>query len=434
MILLPCCFIAPIQARPETTADGPRFALKVEVEESTPYVGQPIRLVVRSDSAVGPLRTSPPETPDLTFFEVEAEAGETSEFLAVANRPGAVVIPPFEAEVGDRDGRSSAVRLRVKPVPAPIRSGRFLGGVGDLEVEAGLEPPSVRVGGSVTYRITLRGPAALGSTRAPTLEGLDDMEVTALPIEVSADPPMRTFAWSVRAVKAGQWAVPPHRIDYYDPTRSPQRPLTRTTEALRFDSIAPTPFDPSDAVGIGSGSADVESVHRSWQIIAGVSALLIVWAGVAGWRIRRRRRKRISGGESSKSKPDPKSQAARIDREIQAATATEPKDLASKVVVGLIDYLEVACDRPRGALTPGEADEAVVAATGDPELGRHAAALVDLCDLICYSPRNDLMRASGEGETIRLLAVSLFRELGRRNVAPPEKPEGGNASKIPKIG
>src|SRR5262249_7201999 len=59
-----------------------------------------------------------------------------SRFRVVAHRPGTLEIPAIRAQLGERSGRSRAVRVSIRPVPAQGRPAEFLGGVGRFRLQA----------------------------------------------------------------------------------------------------------------------------------------------------------------------------------------------------------------------------------------------------------------------------------------------------------
>src|SRR5207244_3900850 len=111
--------------------------------------------------------------------------------------------------------------LTVQTVPLEGRPAEFLGGVGSFSVRADVSPTTVRVGGELTYRINVAGPAAWGMTSRPDLVRFDRIAVSprieALPDETVNEPPSRTFLFRVRPSLAGHAVLPPVTIAAFDP-------------------------------------------------------------------------------------------------------------------------------------------------------------------------------------------------------------------------
>src|SRR4051794_31723641 len=91
--------------------DGPA-SLRVSARVVTPapyYVGQGVEARVEVD---GPAEVIPPRTPG-TEAEVRpiGTDGTASRFVVIPRRPGSLVIPPFRARAGGREGASRTTRL-----------------------------------------------------------------------------------------------------------------------------------------------------------------------------------------------------------------------------------------------------------------------------------------------------------------------------------
>ena len=404
---------------------GPHKLATVEVSDSEPFVGQPIRVFVTCVEASGPITVEPPKSTDLSWFLVGVAGGGRAEFLAVARRPGPLLVPAFEVRADGRVERTRAFRLRPRPVPAAIRSAGFLGGVGALEVEASVEATEVRVGGTFAFRMTLKGPAALGSDR-PNLAGLDrlglGLEVAPGPTEVSADPPVRTFRWSLRAMKPGEAVLPPQRVAYFDPARSPTAALSRATEGIPIRALPAPTFDATKVRGPTSEASRVE-VGSGWLPVSVAVVIAVVALGLALRAIRqhRLRPRRSSGTEAKES---PRKLAARLASELECAGESPGLDgpeAARLIADAMTDYLASARGRSRGALTPAEAGAGIAAATDDEALGLRASELIERGDRLRFG--DDPVAPPGVLEAAELLAsaVALFREL---QVIRPFRREG----------
>ena len=169
-----------------------------------------------------------------------------SRYRLIARRPGTLTVPPFSARVGEENGASPALVLTVRPLPAAGRTADFLGGVGWFEVEARADPPSVRLGQVLDFRITVHGPGARGMSGAPGLARLVTLPV-ALPIERGPDqavddPPSRTFVYRLRPTRAGNLTLPPIALAAFDPKSG--RYVTKVTAGLPIRVAEVPAFQP----------------------------------------------------------------------------------------------------------------------------------------------------------------------------------------------
>ena len=188
--------------------------------------------------------------------------------------------------------------MTVHPVPPEGRPAEFLGGVGRFSIRAEAEPRSVRVGQELTYRITVDGPAAWGMTGRPDLKRFDrlpiGLRIEAGPVELTNEPPSRTFAYTLRPTRPGDAVLPPVAIAAFDP--SSRHYLTRVTPSVPIRVVAVPTFDPAtipdldairrpidanQAAAIGTGPS-----RASAALLLAGSAAAIAWV---------RRRARLAG-------------------------------------------------------------------------------------------------------------------------------------------
>lgn len=326
----------------------------------------------------------------------------------VAESPGVIVVPSIIARVGDREGRSQPLRLTFENPPIAGRPPGFLGGVGDFELQAEVQPPRVRVGREVEYRIRVSGPAAWGMTTR-----LDLARLQALPIaprvevlegEAIDEPPSRTFVYRLKPSKPGEVVLPPIAIASFDPRT--RRYMTRAARGVALEVVAAPVFD--------TGELDYQAPAAS-RLAKGplaLGALVLVAAAifgavVAGRRLRRRwnRSGRVERGRARRF--------ARETLDRLGAQTGDESAAALETIDALIEYARLAAGRTPGALTPDEAREAVALASGSKALGDRAAHLTARCDRILFSGKGGSGR--GEKASLRGDAQALFKALGRSN-------------------
>lgn len=356
------------------------------------YVGQevPIRVVV--DRTSGGVRVDPPPLSDADLFPVERRGatdragsqsgGRILPFRAVPRRAGRLLVPSFRIVAGDRTARTAPITVQVRAVPSAGRTTAFLGGVGPVEIVAAVEPATVRAGEGLEYRLQLRGPGALGSTRPPELVGVvgggGEVRIGPLPTaqDLASEVPSRTFRWRLRPLGAGRLTIPPQRVATFDPATG--RYVTWQAPGVSVEVGEVAGFEPS-GLDYGSTPRSGAPRHRPWLaaacVLLGLAFPALVSAGLARAR-RRRARRRADAGRL----------AAGLARRFDGADSEPDVDrVARRVVEALAEYLQVAIGRPPGVVTPDDAYRGIERATGEPRLARAASGLVEGCDRACYA-------------------------------------------------
>jgi len=347
-------------------------------------------------------------------------------FRVVAQRTGALEIPPLRVQVGNRSGHSQPIRVTIRPVPPSGRTAEFLGGVGQFTVAAEALPRIVRVGQELDFRIKVTGPAAWGMNSHPELSrfgrvGLG-LRIESKPDEMTEEPPQRTFVYRLRPTRAGEAVLPPVAIAAFDPTLS--RYITRATSSVPIRVVAVPAFDPTSIDRDGPKIKFARSAWGSWVLsgvaLVGASAALI-------WVRRRTHRRRLLGPAAARR------YAARLARSyLSAARATgrsggssiptasngdagsvPDNDAAQRVADELMHYLEIGLGRPTGALTPDEACQGVADLTGCEDLAGQAGRLAARCDRVLYGDPS----GAGRRRELRESARVLFEALGRARIS-----------------
>jgi len=325
----------------------------------------------------------------------------------VAQSPGILDVPSIIARLGDREGRSRPLRLTFQNPPIPGRPPGFLGGVGDFQLQAEVDPSRVRVGREVEYRIRVSGPAAWGMTTRPDLARFQALpiapRVEPLAVEAVDEPPSRTFVYRLKPTKPGEVALPPVSIASFDPQT--RRYMTRATRGVSLQVVAAPVFDAEEL--------DYRPPQPS-RLRAGLLALgglILGAAGVfgaiaAGRRLRRRWATSSRTGRE-RARRFARGVADRLDAEADGGSARELMD-------ALVEYARLGAGRPPGALTPDEARAAVAMASGSETLGERAARLTARCDRILFAVEGGTDEGKGE-DFPRRDAQALFEALGRSN-------------------
>jgi hypothetical protein len=375
--------------------------VSVELKPKSAYVGQAVDLIV---SVVGSDDTPTVATPVMDWGEIRPGKSDRvpvskrggssreerfhSHFQVIPRRAGARTVPSIEVRLGDRVGRTGAMRLNVQSPPTAGRTAEFLGGVGPFELEARVDPQSIRLGQTMEYIVEVKGPGAIGISGTPNLEHLGNgsvpVEIERRQDQVVVDPPLHAFVYQLRPTRAGDLTIPPIRISGLDPASG--RYLTKASPSVRFHVDDVPRLDPS-TLAFGQSTPTVIEHSGTWQIAAVTVALLTVGlsgSAVAVWRARSRQ----SVGVASRIRQVVK----RIE---QSADASES---GRAITEGLVTYLALMIERPEGALTPDEAADGIERATRSPALAERARSLIAECDQAQFGvacPRYDDLRAAG---------------------------------------
>lgn len=287
----------PIKLRILQASEQPRAArdlfLSTKVSTTTPYLGQQVVYIWRFYRRVriGDARLEPQ---DFRGFLVE-DLGEVREYEATVNgvqylvseirkalfpqETGSLVIPPSkltcEVVVRSRRGRTSIfddffggattetkilrsaeLELEVRPLPPPPPE--FTGLVGDFDLEAEISKAELRVGESATLRLTVRGRGNVQMIAEPRLPQMPDFKIYDDKPAASLDRSgrelsgSRTYSKALVPLAAGELAVPPLGLTFFDPDDGGYRSVRTAAIPLRVlpsagaeelhltESLAPT--------------------------------------------------------------------------------------------------------------------------------------------------------------------------------------------------
>lgn len=419
-------------------AEGPADPLRVraEVRPRTCYVGQPVDVFVSVAAGRERPGVTMPKVPgagvsfvgtDLTPIRVSGVGDTVDErnlfrfrYLLLPRRAGTLTLPSIAARLGARRGASGPLTLTVRRLPPAGRPAEFLGGVGPFEVEARAEPTSVRAGAPIEFRVTVRGPGALGIQSPPGVARLERLplgpRMERMPDRRVVDPPSHTFVYRLRPSRAGEAVLPPVAVAGFDPKS--ERYVTRVTPGVPVRVTAVPKFDPGT---LAYGPTDRSTVARPWWperrsrisvLIA--SALVSSLVVIAVWFRRRSRWERAVGRIITRANAN-------------LGLARDDAGRGRAVTESLIDYLALTTGRPRGALTPAEAAAGVARATGSGPLARRARSLVNECDRARFDER--IPRTSPPASLLKREGSLFFGDLAKTPVLETARPgAGGNGA------
>jgi hypothetical protein len=422
--------VASALAVPAWSQESTPLRVRLEARGRSYYLGEGIELAVavtagdqRPSLSLPRLSRAEVWTTETAFHPVSASGignavSGTNVYVTrlrlVPRQAGSLLVPPIEAHLNGRSGKSKAITLEIDPLPLAARPAEFLGGVGAFSVESSVTPTTIRLGQEVSYRVTIKGPAAWGSVNRPGLSRLRQLDratmISDLPDEVDHEPPKRTWVYRIRPARAGTIVLPPVAVAAFDPES--ERYLTKVTQGLHLSVVAAPIFDLKT---FRYPAPDLDAGRRAviaWAFAA-LLVLLVISSGIAVVL----QQGSLGAGPTG---PRPAQQfARRFARNLATRSRVfHPRNAdardARSVVDGLMRYAHLGLGRPPGAITPVEAGQVVLELTGSSRLATEAHSLVERCDRVLFSKPD----VDGDTTLVRQ-ACNLFGELGREGGGPP---------------
>lgn len=400
---------------PSTAAsdDVSKLPVRLELPRGAWYVGQvnPARLVVRAGK--NPPVLEPPVSDDwevvigpwtvepISSTAIGPIVREDNAFVfpvqLVARNAGPQRTPSIRVRDDDRAGTSPPLAIDVRRPPATGRPADFLGGVGPLQVDARLEPPSVRVGQTSRLEIRLRGPGAFGSTVRPSIPGDDrsgfDLRIASADHQWRPVTGERLWTFELRPMAAGEGALRPIRVSTFDPASGRYTSFASSEPRLRV--TAPRAFQPDAA----------QDFSRTEPIASPIPVAAVVLLSGLGFMS-------LAGSILYLARRRSRSAAAHARRSARRLSTTSDLELVPSCRDALAGYLRRSGRWRGGATVPDEVRDAIAESTGRDDLAADAAELVRFLD------RDEFSGLEPRTAELRRAAVRLFRELGR-GTRPP---------------
>lgn len=282
--------------------DDPEMKLRLEVDNPSPYEGEPVTLrlvwgVLREPSGprfvvpgisdafevVGPARPATQEDPVIQALGVDVPLSQgqemidgqryhtlVAEIILIPRRAGEIRIGPatLSCNLLSRRGRgffdqdefrragaeSNELTINVKALPSDGRPPNFTGLVGRYTLDASASPTEVNVGDPITLRLRIMGPMA-GNAPAPALSRqadlADDFRIAEDGGASGATRQFKEWSRTLRALRDDVSEIPPIELPYFDPTT--QRYEIARTEPIRLEVRPTRVITAADAQG-GFGS------------------------------------------------------------------------------------------------------------------------------------------------------------------------------------
>lgn len=247
--------------------------------------------------------------------------------LALA--PGPIQVPPSEVRLRRAGGRSQTLRtpaatVRVRPAPRAGQPDEFQQGwIGPLRLSLRVESPPAFAGAPGTLRLTIDGPQPFDHLAPPRIE---HPTIQARPSQVEQSEAAEGFRldvrYSFRAEGAGQHALGPLSLPYYEPDRA--RYGVARSNALRIQT-APAPATRPPPLVVTAAPEETPTAPfrwrgRHWMAFA-VPPLIFAWS-------RHRRRGRTGAPQAPQNLKRAARDAARLLQRGQAADAHAQWDRA----------------------------------------------------------------------------------------------------------
>lgn len=271
---------------------------------------------------------------------------------------------------------SESLGLTILPLPEAGRPPGFTGLVGDFEIDAALEPSSIKAGESATLTVHLSGRGNVNSIpdlKCPDLEYAKvyaDQPVLEVDTDTNGLKGSKTMKWAIVGEKEGDFQIPSFSVSFFDPKNRIYRTLNTSPLHLsvlpgRTDKVGASIIEDKnegsknrekeEVKEIGS---DILPVHTSMdmlkrgdspQTLGMVSwgAVLLpcfIYLGVfAGLRFQKRNERSLAALKAKKA-------AGRFVRQYRKNT-NMPGDLS----LAIRNYLNERFNLTLGSLTPEEA-------------------------------------------------------------------------------
>ena len=283
---------------------------------------------------------------------------------------------PFSSSGRPFRTAGEALELNVLDPPREGRPSDFTGLVGHFELRSSLDPPVVAAGESATLTVTVRGRGnvkRIPDLELPPVEGVKvyaDEPKLEVGLEESGMKGTKTMKWALVPQGPGKYEIPLPGLSFFDSEaeryrRPPTGPLT--LEATPGGAAAQT----AKAVGEGPGTApaaveevgrDILPVHTSVKSLSaplpglprpGVISLILAAPPalfailLAGTGLRRKSAGSLDARRARRA-------AGLFSRRCRGG-----KGLPDDLIDALQEYLNDRLGLSLGALTPGEAEEAL---------------------------------------------------------------------------
>lgn len=300
---------------------------------------------------------------------------------------------------------SRPVTIEVQPLPADGRPGSFTGHVGELDISATVDRPSVAANEAVTFRLAVTGTGNLRALTPPAITFPDEFE-TFPPETTDRIAPgggsiqgTRTYEYVLIPRAPGSVTVPPVEISYFDAR-------ARSYGTARSQPVEITVTGDAAALSTETGAVPsaVESIREEIRFIhvgtpdfrrTGVPlhstagfwiVLLLPLAAVAGAAAVRRHRDRIEGDVAYARVRRARRMARKRLARAKGLAAGDPRDFYAEVAGALQGFLADKLNVAEAGLVRDEAGRLARRRGATDETLERLFACLDDCDLQRFAP------------------------------------------------
>ena len=300
---------------------------------------------------------------------------------------------------------SRPVTIEVQPLPAEGRPGSFTGHVGELDISATVDRPSVAANEAVTFRLDVTGTGNLRALTPPDITFPDEFET--FPPETSdriapgggSIQGTRTYEYVLIPRAPGNMTIPPVEVSYFDAgaraygtARSRPVEITVTGDAVALSTE--TGAVPSAVESIREeirfihvGTPDFRRTGVPLHSTAGFwIVLLLPVAAVAGAAAVRRHRDRIEGDVAYARVRRARRMARKRLARAKGLAAGDPRDFYAEVAGALQGFLADKLNVAEAGLVRDEAGRSARRRGVSDETLERLLACLDDCDLQRFAP------------------------------------------------
>ncbi|MCG6551859.1 MAG: BatD family protein [Candidatus Magnetominusculus sp. LBB02] len=161
-----------------------------------------------------------------------------------ANLPGGAFDDDFfnnffdSARAESVEVKSKTISMRVMPVPEEGKPQGFKGAIGTFDLDAAVQPPTVKTGDPVTLKMTVTGTGNLNSVTVPDIDGNNSALLKYYDPQIKQDKQSKTFEQAVIPLSNTVEAIPEIAFSYFDPEKKSYQTIKRGPFPIKVTGAA----------------------------------------------------------------------------------------------------------------------------------------------------------------------------------------------------
>lgn len=238
--------------------DQPQDRIEASIDNTAPYVGQPITYTFRLyDAGVtqGKRFIAPDFAgfgqigdPDITqatsYIDNRAYTLITQEMTIYPTLEGAVTIEPARISIPEAPFQEAAtltteaIALTVRPLP-PDAPPTFRNAIGQFDIQTDLSNTTINAGDVLTFTLTVIGTGNFETLLAPELALPDGWRAYSRPAQTQQETRIfssKRFVWTLIPANTGTYTLPPLSFSYFDPQTGQYNTRTGTPYAVTVEA------------------------------------------------------------------------------------------------------------------------------------------------------------------------------------------------------